>query len=75
MFDVIEATHSDGDGQVLIRVNACVEEQTKTFRLSRLGALHLLAELAMAVNDEYGLFRAYDRPVDVIADRLSLDPH
>ena len=49
----VNATHSDGDGMILLRINGEVEQYVN---LSKNDAMVLMAELAMAISDEYGQF-------------------
>lgn len=70
----IEATHSDGDGNILLR-----SEAFGYLVLSKEEALTLMAELAMAVSDEYGKFSSYGYPGCKAGEdgviRLTLPPH
>lgn len=52
----LDFTHSDGDGAILMRFIHEDGKQTLLPTLSKAMAMHAMAELALAIRDEYGPF-------------------
>lgn len=57
----IEATHSDGDGVILVAIDR--DGEAPIYRnLDKDQAITFMADLAIAISDEYGKFNSYSYP-------------
>jgi len=60
MITKLDFTHSDGDGNILMRLIDEFGEAVGSITLTKEQALDAMAELAIAVRDEYGPFNGIE---------------
>ncbi len=60
MLAKLDFTHSDGDGNIHARLLDEFGESIGMFTLSKDQALDAMAEIAIAIRQEYGTFKAID---------------